>query len=291
MAFEFLHDLQESRMTRGSNNQKELTYNDCKERAYLILLMLHAMRFYRSHRNNAAMYAKKTVMFRDYRNFRLDSTDLYNLVYFITGDDTALGKLKDPGAASKERKNVLLSVGELNGFLRRVANNDKPNNKDMQALERVERDLKINNSDYKQIRRRIGVLDTDSADQRRTTITRLIFAARAKLADSDVIAQFSAFVALKGLEDTTKTSPEDEASVPDSVDLQDVRYYKLLMPANRLPYVAKFLESAKAGKTIVGTFVKAYLPLLIMLDDIIKAGPAYVEQLKQLHNRAKNARK
>lgn len=291
MAFEFLHDLQESRMTRGRNNQKELTYNDCKERAYLILLMLHAMRFYRTHRNTAATYAKKTVIFRDYRNFRLDSTDLYNLIYFITGDDTALGKLKDPGAASKERKNVLLSVGVLNGFLRRIADNDKPNNSDMQALERIERDLKINNTDYKQIRRRIGVLDTDNADQRRTTITRLIFAARAKLSDSDVIAQFSAFVALKGLEDTSKTSPEDQASVPDNVDLADVRNYKLILPSNRLPYVAKFLESAKAGRTIVGTFVQAYLPLLVMLDDIIQAGPAYIEQLKQLHNRAKNNRK
>ena len=40
MAFEFLNDLTEARMTRNSNNQRMLTYTDCKERAYLIILMI-----------------------------------------------------------------------------------------------------------------------------------------------------------------------------------------------------------------------------------------------------------
>ena len=40
MAFEFLHDIHESRMTRSGRNQRMLTYTDCRERAFLILLIL-----------------------------------------------------------------------------------------------------------------------------------------------------------------------------------------------------------------------------------------------------------
>src|SRR5210317_1738406 len=111
MAFEFLNDLTEARMTRNSNNQRMLTYNDCKERAYLILLMMQVMRHYRSYRDTVGAYAHKTVMYRDYDRLRVDGSDLYNLFYFITGDKDALNKLKNPGAAETERRNVLISVG------------------------------------------------------------------------------------------------------------------------------------------------------------------------------------
>ena len=47
----------------------------------------------------------------------------------------------------------------------------------------------------------------------------------------------------------------------------------------------------EAGKTAMGAAVSAYFPLIKMIDDIIKAGPAYVEQLKVLHQRAQKQRK
>lgn len=292
MAFEFLHDIQESRMTRNQNNQKSLTYTDCKERAFLLLLMLHVMRYSRQHRNDAAQYAKKTVMYRDYQKHRIDSTDLYNLLYYVAGDRNAVQKLRDPGSASKLREKTLLSIGALNGFLRRVGNNDKPNQSDSIFLQQIEKELDIASSDYKNIRRRITVFDTDTFKDRKTTATRLMFAARAKLGDSDLIAKFSSFVSDKNLEDITKTSPEFDASTPDQVvSATDVTNYKLLMPVSTLPFIAKFLEGVRAQKTIVGNFVAAYAPLIIMLDEIIQAGPAYIEQLRQLHNRAKNSRK
>src|SRR6056300_1897237 len=99
---DFIKGLQEARLTRNSSNQRRLTYDDCKERAYLLLLMMQTMRYYRKYRDDAGRYAKKTVMYRDYTRFRVDSTDLYNFFYFITGDEDALGKLKDPGSAAKE---------------------------------------------------------------------------------------------------------------------------------------------------------------------------------------------
>ena len=291
MAFEFLNDLTEARMTRNSNNQKMLTYTDCKERAYLIILMMQVMRYYRTYRETVGHYAHKTVMYREYNKMRVDGSDLYNLIYFITGDEKALGKLKDPGSASKERSKTLVSVGNLNGYLRRMKRLESPASVDDKDLFQLERELNITNSDYKTLRRRISTYGTDTRKEQELTITRLLFAGRAKLSDSDFLHYFSKMALDKNLEDLTRTSPEEEPSVPDDVTISDVVNYRLLVSVNRLPYIAKFLENAKAGRSVVAQFVQAYVPLIIMLDDIVKAGPAYINQLKILHNRAKNSRK
>ncbi len=287
MAFEFLHDIQEARMTRSSRNQRMLTYTDCRERAFLILLMMQVMRHYRSHRGAAANYAYKTVMYRDYGRHRVDSSDLYNLFYFITGDDAALSKLKNKEAAEKERKGVLLGVGNLNGYLRSIAKNETPASSDMDKLFQVERELKIQIADYKTLRRRIASFGTDTQKERQLTVTRLLFAGRARLSDSDFLQQFTKLALDKNLEDLSKTDPEYSVSTPDNVSQAEVLNYRFLVPVNTLPFIAKFIENARARKAIVSQFVQAYLPLIIMLDDIVKAGPAYIEQLKQLHNRAK----
>ena len=291
MAFEFLNDLTEARMTRNSNNQRMLTYTDCKERAYLIILMMQVMRYYRTYRETVGHYAHKTVMYREYNKMRVDGSDLYNLIYFITGDEKALGKLKDPGSAAKERQKTLISVGNLNGYLRRMKRLESPANIDDKDLFQLERELNITNSDYKTLRRRISTYGTDTRKEQELTITRLLFAGRAKLSDSDFLHYFSKMALDKNLEDLTRTNPEEEPSVPDDVTIADVTNYRLLVSVNRLPYIAKFLENAKAGRSIVAQFVQSYAPLIIMLDDIVKAGPAYINQLKILHNRAKNSRK
>jgi hypothetical protein len=288
MAFEFLTDLQEARMTRNADNQRRLTYTDCRERAYLTLLMLQVMRYYSSHRNLAANYAYKTVMYRDYQRFRVDGTDLYNLFYFITGDETALGKLKDPGAAAIERKKTFISVGKLNGYLRGIGNSNTPASVDYEKLAIIERELNIRNSDYKELRRRLVSFDTDTPKERQTTITRLLFAGRSKLTDGDFLQQFTKLTLDKNLENPNLTSPEPTVSTPDlAAPIEDLKNYRFLVPTNQIPFVGKFLQSARSGRAIVANFTQAYLPIIIMIDDIVRAGPAYVEQLKQVHNRAK----
>lgn len=288
---DFIKDLQEARLTRNSNNQRELTYYDCKERSYLLLLMIQTMRFYRKYRTEASRYSSKTVMYRDYSRFRVDTTDLYNLLYFVMGDEQALGKLKNPGAAAKERKNTLISVGNLNGLLRRMASNDLPSKQDIVDLAKLEKELDIKNNDYKTLRRRLSTFDTDTQSERKTTVTRLIFAARTKLSDSDLMPLFSKFAADGNLEDFNATSPELTINATEVSSAFDVENYRFILSPRALPYVKKFLELASKGNSIPGSFVSSYLPIFRMVHDIVLAGPAYIEQLKQVHSRAKNARK
>lgn len=287
----FIKDLQESRMTRDARNQRLLTYTDCKEKAYLTILCLQAMRYYRKHKTDAMKYAYKTVMFREYNRFRIDSTDLYNLYFFITGDETALKKLKNPEAAAKERRTTVISVGKLNGFLRRLASGDSVTAEDIKTLALIESDLDISNIHYREIRRRLNTFDSDSQAERKTTITRLLFAARSKLSDGDVMPMFSKFAGDNNLEDFNATDPEPKISTPDTMGMASVQMYRLLLPVNSLPFVSRFLNMISKGKTIPANIASSYYPLVMMIHDIVRAGPAYIDQLKILHNRAKKARK
>lgn len=290
-SFSFLKDLHEARMTRDARNQRLLTYSDCREKAYLSILCMQAMRFYRKHKTEATKYAYKTVMFREYQRFRIDGTDLYNLVHFLQGDEKALGKLKNPDAAAIERKKTVISIGNLNGFLRRLASGDSVVDKDIRALAQIESDLDITNPHYRSIRRRLTSFGTDTPTERKTTITRLLFAARSKLSDSDVMPMFARFTNDNNLEDFNATDPEPKVSMPDLGGMQNVPYYRLLVPTTSLPFISRFLQIMQAGQAIPSSIAGAYFPIVIMVHDIIKAGPAYIEQLKQLHKRAKRSLK
>ena len=81
----------------------------------------------------------------------------------------------------------------------------------------------------------------------------------------------------------------DEKEAKDDKVQAEVLNYRFLVSPSKLPFIAKFLSNATQKKTIIANFVEAYLPIIKMVDDIVRAGPTYVEQLKVLHNRAKRS--
>ena len=93
---EFIKDMHEARMTRTSGTLKSLTYTDCRERLYLSVLILEALNQYAYFRRTASEYAKRTTGYDTFKAYRMSGTDLYNLAYFVNGDEDAMNKLKDP---------------------------------------------------------------------------------------------------------------------------------------------------------------------------------------------------
>ena len=57
--FSFLQDIFESRMTKDDGNSQKLTYSDCCERLYLMLLVLETLRRYPSYASTVKDYARK----------------------------------------------------------------------------------------------------------------------------------------------------------------------------------------------------------------------------------------
>ena len=286
----FIKDLKEARMLRDKNDQLALTYSDAKEKMYLLILILETMRNFKNFKSVAAAYSRKTIRYDNYKNFRPESTDLYNLIYFVVGDDEALDKLKNPGEAKKQRKTTSVPQMALTRYIRTISNLSDTNKNDTSLINQLESTLKIQNSDYKMLRRNVMNLNRLDKSEVKKTITRLTFAARSKLADSDIMSDFSKMVAFNNLEDTRYQSPEVTVPSITDVKIEDVKNYRFLVNVNQVPFVAKFIGLANSGKSVMGTYVSAYLPVIQMIDDIVKAGPVYIEQLKVLHQRAKKRR-
>ena len=285
---EFIKELHEARMTRNASGLKALTYTDCCERAYLTMLILEVLRRFPTTTAFAHGYAKNTSGYDSYKHFRMGGTDLYNFMYFIVGDSDAQNKLKDPGAAQKRREATQFPVMAFNRYVSNMARGFAVNKSDEQFFMRMESILKITNADYKAIRRNIFSFSVISTPVKKQTITRLLLAARAKLRSSDIIKYLEELSAQRDLETYKVTDPEPKISMPDiDVTGKDLAGYRYLVGAKNLMMTKKFLELAKDGKSIPPQMVQAYMPAITMIDNIVKAGPSFVQLLRTLENRAK----
>ena len=287
---DFLSSLFEARMTRDSRDQKVLTYTDCAERLYLTLLILQLLNQYPTYRQIATRYARETKH-SNYDRFRMYSTDLYNFVYFVTGDEEAINKLKDPKNAMQMRKKSSFPTMAFNRYLGALQQGlIAPSI--MQVFLNIETGLQIRNADYKSIRRSLFQFNTLSVRDKQNLVTRLLHAARAKLRSSDSIEHLEKLAADRNLETGRVNDAEPKVSVPDvSTQGRDLALYRFLVGGKNLVAVKRFIDSALSGKSIPSSIVGAYLPAIQLIDDIVKAGPAFVSVLKALQSRAKKTRK
>ena len=288
MELEFLSELYEARMTRNSGDTAKLTYNDCCERLYLTLLVLELLSKYPKYMPYAKAYAKKTKDV-NYKRFQMHGTDLHNFIYFVNGDDEALAKLKDPDSARMVARRTTLPLNNINRYLTTLSQGlvSRPN----ETFMSIESALKISNADYKATRRYLQNFSGLNTFDKKKVATRLAIASRAKLRSSDIIIYMEELLAERDLETRSVKDNEPTISSPDiAVTGPELSYYRFLVGARNLVGTQKFLELARSGNSIPSTFVKQYLPAIQLIDDIVKAGPGYVQMLRSLQKRAKKRR-
>lgn len=68
---------------------------------------------------------------------------------------------------------------------------------------------------------------------------------------------------------------------------RSVALYGYLVGIDKAVKARMFVDQAEQGKSIPSQFVKAYNPIVAMIDEIVEAGPAYITILKNLHKQAK----
>ena len=286
--FSFLNDIHEARMTRNQSDARVLTYTDCCERLYLTVLVLELMRQYPSSRGKAYAYAQRTNNYGNFDNFRIHATDLHNLAYFITGDDAVLDKLKDPAAAKQLRSTTHFPTQGFKRYLSKLSSGVSLQSSEVRVLLDVESSLKVSNADYKSIRRALMSWSSLLQSDKRKYATRLLFAVRAKLRNSDVISDFEELINRRDFEIDTANDPEPTISQPDiETDIKNMNFYRYLIGSGNLQAARLFLQNAKDGKNATSTQVRAYSPIVKLIDEIVQAGPSYIMQLRVLADRAK----
>ena len=285
--FSFIKDIHESRMTKDNGSSQKLTYTDCGERMYLTLLALETMRQYPDFKAYVQRYCKKTAGFELYKYYRVMGTDLYNFTYFLVGGGPAQDKLKDPESAKRMRAATKIPLPAINRYINTLAQGKEPTQANSMFMA-IESAIKVSNSDYKAIRRNLVNFARLTKAEKRLISTRLIFAVRAKLRSSDIIEDFEKWASIKNMEVASVVDPELTISKPDLAgSVQNLAYYQYLVGTRNLALVKRFLKQAGNGQAASASMIQAYMPAIKMIDDIVAAGPAYVNNLKALHKRAK----
>lgn len=286
---DFIKGLQEARMLRDANNAKKLTYSDCAESVYLILMAMDIMRNYKQTSSEIREYARKSHS-GSYNTFKIGSTDLYNFLHIVTGDDEVMKKLKDPASASEMRENSVPPIDRIKEYLKSLKDSKKPSMTTRMFMD-IESGLNISNNTYKEIRRNITNWPELTKNNQKVTATKLAFAIRAKLRSSDFIEYYEKWMAIFDLESTRTPDNEPIINTPDiSVDMSDIAVYRYLVGAENLALLKQMLELAKNNKGIPQRHMQAYMPIVEIVDDIVKGGPAFIQQLKVLQTRANRSR-
>lgn len=285
--FSFLKELQEGRMTRDANDARKLTYTDCKRNLYLTMMCLELLRQFPTYAENAMQYARRSSGYRQYSKFRPASTDMYNFMYFVNGDEAAISALKDPQAAARERASTNVPTRQIHYYIKTLGAGQPPSNV-MQTFTAMERAFNITDSSYKATRRRIVNFAELNGMDKKVAVTTLLLAARTHLRASDIIDDLSKAVAKYNLETTTVRDNNPTVSDPDiGFDDRDLLLYRYIVGNKNLAQTRLFLKKAQNGESVPSTAVKAYQPAVKMLNDIVQAGPGFVQQLRLLHNRSK----
>lgn len=283
---DFIREISEARMTRDHHNIKTLTYSDVCERLYLTMLCLEVMRLYPNYTPFVRSYAQKSLS--TYKLYKPEGTDLHNFLYFLQGGDKALGKLKNPGAAKRQQAMSGLPIKDTIIYIKALSNGNDPRFP-QQTFIRLENGLNIQNNEYKTIRRYLSQFRKEHSTVQKNVVTKLLFAARAKLRNSDIIDDFSEFVAKRDLESNTVSDTEPTVSTPDlSSPGSSIIFYARLLSKPSFALLNGFLNAVRNNRIPTLKQIEAYSPIIQMVDDIVKAGPAYINMLKVVHNRAKN---
>lgn len=95
---------------------------------------------------------------------------------------------------------------------------------------------------------------------------------------------------LAQLEDADTLDEDAWARIDARVRARDVIMYRYITDPKDLVLIKNYIELSKKGKTIPGPMAKAYNPVVEMIDDIVTAGPSFVQLLKVLHSRAKRSK-
>ena len=287
--FKFLEYVSEGKLIRNNNLQR-MTFTDVKDLVALYFMALQIMRYYPQSRKYVTEYAKEVLKWNGWEAHRISGNDLYNLLNIVDGDEKIMEKLKDPKAALAVRQRMYFPTLACKRLLRQMATGALPNRSDASDLMKIDSALKSN---YSALRRLVSNYDRMTNVDRKKTVTKTEFALKARGRNSDIIDYFIMFVMDYDLEARGLDDTEPMISMPDATpDVKDIALLRMLgVPSKDLPFAYKVYSLASKGMAIPPRFAQAYAPIMKVVDDIIKAGPGYVNLLKQVHNRAKVAKK
>lgn len=210
MSFEFLQEIQESRLISNKRSFSNFSLREVADITFLYFLTLQILRSELEYKARINTYTQNTIRHNNFEHYQSSGNDLYQLLYMIMNEDQH-EKLKNSNRSNLSNR-INLRTQTLLSWMHYIG---APANKskDHRFLLYLENGLNIKTPAYKAIRRLVEEWDTLNTTQKELSITRLLQAMRAKAKKSELLPWLEQYAKKRKLELTNVANPEEETSI------------------------------------------------------------------------------
>jgi len=214
-AFSFIKEnCNESKMFRNTH-LNSLTLRDTVDAAFLNMVTLYMLAQEFETAPFAQNYAKRTMIFGNFSQSRVSSTDLYQALHIaMYRDAKESSRLKAPEQNAALRVRLHINEKMCKDFLKGIGSGRMDRTTAVRLLYRLESQMNITISNYKSLRRLITDWEHLTTFQKQTCVTRLLQYYRTRGRRSDLFGTLSTFVQHKAWEIKTKDNAEIKAIGP-----------------------------------------------------------------------------
>ena len=240
------NEISESRLYRSTGNMRTLDGRAVADLTYLNTIALYLMLQDDAQHEYAKNYAKQTVQYGGYNTFRTSATDLYMLCHALTNPDSDKIKFKNTILTKRFLNSLNFDHRKHYMFMRKMSAASDRANEAMTYFLRLEAQLNITNSKYKQYRRFISNWGNLKYSSKQLVITKILQTMRHMGRGSELISPLTTMVKYR------KYTTEPAYDVPRTSLAQKVAGAAVGAVAGR--YVAG--KAAKLAKDKPETFKK-----------------------------------
>jgi hypothetical protein len=192
--YAFIGDMLESKMFRSKGKVEGSNARDMGDFAMMNMLALYVLYNEYDYAVVARDYAKRTMQYQNFKNFRAGGTDL-NISLTAVRNGMADSGEKNELQSSKFNFNDM----KIKTFLNMIAQGKSPTSVSSFFM-RLERDLDIQNSNYRSIRRLVQDWPRLNKMQKQLVITRMLQYFRSKALRSELYSYIRDLARTQGLE-------------------------------------------------------------------------------------------
>lgn len=167
--------IKESTLLQNLSSARNFNARDLADLTFLYMIGLHILRLDFDHADWATHYASRSTS-QDWQHSKPSSTDLYQLLHLLLTANQDHWTLRDPAASSTLLGDLELHPRDFSLFLRNISH--KPYDEELarRLLLRAEKSLRIQNSNYRSVRRIAGDWSSSEVDTeaKSLAVTRLL---------------------------------------------------------------------------------------------------------------------
>lgn len=203
-------ELSESRLYRTTNNLKNIDGRTIANLMYLNSLMLYMMLQDDKQQPYAKAYARQTSQYGNYKQFKTHGTDVYMLGYVLDNPESRYIDLDANRQSVRFLKGLRFNSSQHISFMKKISTASDRLNEANSFYMRLETQLKISDSRYKQFRRQIITWSSLKFSSRQAIVARITQEIRRLAKGSELLPKLTTMLKYRGF------SPADDYQKPNT---------------------------------------------------------------------------